>query len=354
MKKILLISISKHYVFHQFFFNLIKYFKYSKYDFYVITNRINSRFDYSPSNIHSIDFDSQKGIIKRLNLILKEINAIKPDLIWFVNVNYINLFISIILRFKYQIANSIHDLKPHKGDNKSIFIILYNFLIIIFSQFIVVHSKKAKSDLLKITKNHSKVFYIPFFIEFKSFQKINNTKTCLFFGRITKYKGISNLVKLIRNNNDINFIIAGKPDKYSAKILKRLVKYSNLKIFDQTLTESEKEYFFKNSELTILPYIDASQSGVIIDSYNFSRPIISFDVGYLKEQIVNNKTGFLIEKSNIIQFSEVLRNFISLPLSKKQKIANNSYSFGFETYSFQNSTPILIDFFDEIFKVIFK
>lgn len=53
--------------------------------------------------------------------------------------------------------------------------------------------------------------------------------------------------------------------------------------------------YFHGSDWSILPYTSATQSGVIVDSYRLSRPVIAFNVGAISEQIEGGVTGFLIE-----------------------------------------------------------
>lgn len=60
---------------------------------------------------------------------------------------------------------------------------------------------------------------------------------------------------------------------------------------------------FKCADWVVLPYSNATQSGVITDACRYARPVISFNVGAIKEQIEDGKTGFLIKAGDIDGFA---------------------------------------------------
>lgn len=60
---------------------------------------------------------------------------------------------------------------------------------------------------------------------------------------------------------------------------------------DYYVSDEEMKNYFVNCDWVILPYNSASQSGVIIDAYKYSRPVISFEVGAIVEQIIDGKSG---------------------------------------------------------------
>ena len=54
----------------------------------------------------------------------------------------------------------------------------------------------------------------------------------------------------------------------------------------------------KDCDAVICPYTDATQSGVIMTSYAFDKPVIATKVGGLPEMLNDGKTGYLIEPRN--------------------------------------------------------
>lgn len=105
-------------------------------------------------------------------------------------------------------------------------------------------------------------------------------------------------------------------------------------------------YFFK-ADWIILPYESATQSGVIMDAYKHSRPVISFDVGAISEQVIDGNTGFLVEEGNIDMFVSKLRFAISLDNTTYSEMTLNAFNFGRDNYSAESAktsfTEILKD-----------
>ena len=61
------------------------------------------------------------------------------------------------------------------------------------------------------------------------------------------------------------------------------------------LTNENVKYFYCASDLVVLPYTSATQSGIIPIAYHFNKPVVSSNVGGLPENIQNNKTGIICE-----------------------------------------------------------
>jgi glycosyltransferase involved in cell wall biosynthesis len=46
--------------------------------------------------------------------------------------------------------------------------------------------------------------------------------------------------------------------------------------------------------VVVLPYVSATQSGIVQIAYQFDKPVIATDVGGLAEVVLNEKTGFIV------------------------------------------------------------
>ena len=182
---------------------------------------------------------------------------------------------------------------------------------------VFVHTEKMSNELREVfgvTKK--KVSVIPFGIN-KTVRETNLTsedakrklgihtkdKTLLFFGQIAPYKGLSYLVsalsQLEKSNEGYRLIIAGKP-KWSGAYwveVKNLITSSGIgnRILERIehIPDEETEVYFKAADLLVLPYTDIFQSGVLFLGYNFGLPAVATDVGSLRDDIVEGKTGFV-------------------------------------------------------------
>ncbi|MGA8069706.1 MAG: glycosyltransferase family 4 protein, partial [Terriglobales bacterium] len=129
-------------------------------------------------------------------------------------------------------------------------------------------------------------------------------KTILFFGNIGPYKGVDSLVtafqKVAATNPEYRLIIAGKPRGGCEQYLKEIQDTigrdgSRARVLQKIgyVPDEDTELYFKAADVLVLPYTEVSQSGVLFLGYSFGLPVIATDVGALRDEIVEGRTGFL-------------------------------------------------------------
>ncbi len=164
------------------------------------------------------------------------------------------------------------------------------------------------------------------------------TKFCLFFGYVRKYKGLDILFdafKLaIKNEPKLKLLVAGEfydnPEPYVDQI-KKLNIESDVKLFNQFIPNEEVQKYYMASDLVVLPYRSATQSGILNVAYGFNKPVLVTNVGGLSEFVVNEKTGLIVPPESpeeiakgINKFFE-LRNYIDFEGSIKALVKNNEF-----------------------------
>lgn len=70
------------------------------------------------------------------------------------------------------------------------------------------------------------------------------------------------------------------------------------------ISNDDVKKYFTEIDVSIIPYIEATQSGVVPLSYSFAKPVIVSDVGTLSEQVYEGETGFVIEPGNPVVLAE--------------------------------------------------
>lgn len=141
-------------------------------------------------------------------------------------------------------------------------------------------------------------------------------KNILFFGLIREYKGLDILLKAFEDlPEDYQLIIAGEPygsfDRY-ARIMDSFPESVRRRIFMELkyIKDSEVSDYFSASDLAVLPYRSATQSGISSVAYHFEIPMIVTDVGGLKETIGDRGTGIVAENATPESIrKEILRYF---------------------------------------------
>lgn len=124
----------------------------------------------------------------------------------------------------------------------------------------------------------------------------------LFFGYVRKYKGLDILIKafpsIISEYPDARLLIVGEfyddPKPYLEQI-KTLKIADKVKLINQFVPNEEVAKYYQVSDVVILPYRSATQSGILNVAYGFYKPVIVTDVGGLAEFVDEGKTGYVIE-----------------------------------------------------------
>lgn len=185
---------------------------------------------------------------------------------------------------------------------------------------IFVHTERMKSELLAdFGVPETKISIIPFGINNtapnssmttidakRTLGLRSNNKVMLCFGQIAPYKGLEYLVdafsELAKRDETYRLIIAGKvkpgQTEYWNKIRRKIddsVFQDQIIVRIQHIPDEEVELYFKAADVLIVSYLHIFQSGVPFLGYSFGLPVIATDVGSLREDIVEGKTGFVCQ-----------------------------------------------------------
>ena len=144
----------------------------------------------------------------------------------------------------------------------------------------------------------------------KEFLSINSKEVILFFGLIRPYKGLMKLIEAFpiikQERKDIKLLIVGECygdiNEYTDRI-KELNIEEDVMLVNEFVANEDIEPYFVASDAVVLPYESATQSGIVMTAYAFRKPVVVTNVGGIKEQVLQEKTGFVIEdnsKENIL------------------------------------------------------
>lgn len=103
-------------------------------------------------------------------------------------------------------------------------------------------------------------------------------KVILYFGQIRPYKGIDSLIKVFKQikNDDTLLLICGSPSKEHRSFIDDLMKANSTNIiFDLKFIPNDQiEVYLNASDLVVLPYKQILNSGTILLSLSFNRPVL--------------------------------------------------------------------------------
>ena len=83
------------------------------------------------------------------------------------------------------------------------------------------------------------------------------------------------------------------------------------------MPDAETEIYFKAADVLALPYTHIYQSGVLFLGYNFGLPVIASNVGTLKEDIVEGRTGLVCQPENAKDLALCITNYFSGPIFRE-------------------------------------
>lgn len=224
-----------------------------------------------------------------------------------------------------------HDPVAHSGANKFLSYLIekstkgYDDVIVMTKKFIPIVEQKYKYNINNIHyMRHGKYGY----------QKANIIKNesdkirFLFFGSIHKYKGIGILLQAYKivceQTHKVSLTIAGKGDlePFKDDLNKVEVEVINRFIADEEIGA----IFSVPNTVIVLPYLDATQSGIIPVAMEYEVPIIASDTGGLKEQLFDGKLGVFFKTKDYNDLATKMLYFVNdSNLLKEQKAMNNKY-----------------------------
>lgn len=173
----------------------------------------------------------------------------------------------------------------------------------------------------------------------------HDKKLLLFFGFIRKYKGFDVLIEaLALLPSDYHLLAAGECygsfEPYD-KLISQYDLEQRVHYFGDYLPDDKIAPYFSASDVCILPYRSATQSGITGIAYHFGLPVISTDVGGLKEVIEPFRTGIVIEKAEPHLLASAIEDYFSGTIADEFRSNVGKFS---EKYTWLSLADVIIEF----------
>ncbi len=119
----------------------------------------------------------------------------------------------------------------------------------------------------------------------------------LFFGRVFPYKGLAHLIaaepKIAAAVPGLLTIIAGRGEDM-AGYRAAMGDPSRFDVRDRRVPDEEVAQLFAQADLLVLPYVEASQSGVLAVAAAFGLPVVATDVGEIGPLVRQTGMGLVV------------------------------------------------------------
>ncbi len=226
----------------------------------------------------------------------KEVSAFSPDVVHLQEsvLDDIRLMVVAGVR-RRRYAVTFHDPTPHPGDPIPGFRRRHGERALLARAGVIfVHSEVDRIELGRAFDTRAPVEVVPHGTGQPDITPVPEAPVMLFFGRLVAYKGLGVLLdalpQLWSTVPDARLIVAGAGELPAH----RLLNDPRVDLRHGHVREEEVPGLFKQARCVVLPYLQASQSGVGSQAKVYGRPMVVTAAGGLPE-LVADGSGRIVE-----------------------------------------------------------
>jgi glycosyltransferase involved in cell wall biosynthesis len=256
-----------------------------------------------------------------LHQLTRLIRSERPNLIHLLSNSTLWLNLAAPFWRPIPLMTTVHDVDLHPGDSDTRMLPGWApELMVRQSGHVVVHGEGLKKMVLdRYSKSADRVHVLSHpaihrYAELARRQKMarrpaDGTVRVLLFGRIFAYKGLEHLVRaeaMLKDIPHLRITVAGRGD--DPWVFQPLMGEANrYDIRNHFIEDSEVAQLFLDADIVVLPYTEASQSGVLNLAAAFGKPVIVTDVGELRATVQPNGLGVVVPPGDAEQLARAIR-----------------------------------------------
>ena len=266
--------------------------------------------------------------VKMVSSLVRQIKAFDPDVIhlqlghlWF------NL-LALPLLSQYPLVLTVHDSLIHVGDAVSGKTPQWVYDRACYrARGRIVHAPQVKELLVqRLGIPSGTVHVVPHVIVGDISQvveeKVQSEEThILFFGRIWEYKGLEYLIRaeplITSRAPQAKIVIAGQGEDFD-RYRRMMVHPERFIVSNEYVSDERRAELFCQAGVVVLPYIEASQSGIIPMAYRCGKPVVATTVGGLPAMVDHGRTGYLVPARDVDALAEAIVNLIQNEEMRRQ------------------------------------
>lgn len=212
---------------------------------------------------------------------------------------------------------------------------------------IIAVSKSTKQEIIHLGFSEKNLMIINPGITTNNFSKTKKTKdpTFIYLGRLQRYKNIDILItafaKIVSQYPTAKLLIAGTGESIDniKTIIQQLKLEKHVSLLGR-VSEQEKVNLFGSSWMAIQPSQIEGWGITVIEANACGTPVIASNVNGLKDSIISNKTGLLVDVKN---FDQLAAAMIKLTKNKnlREKLSAEAYHWA-QTFNWDNSAAMFM------------
>jgi glycosyltransferase involved in cell wall biosynthesis len=145
---------------------------------------------------------------------------------------------------------------------------------------------------------------------------VNEDDTILFFGRIWEYKGLEYLIRaqphISKRFPDVRVVIGGRGEDF-ARYRQLMVDPNKFVVHNRWISDEERAQLFAAASVVVLPYVEATQSGVVPLAYAHGKPVVATRTGGLPDCVDHEQTGLLVPPRDEVALAEAVTRLLADP-----------------------------------------
>lgn len=257
--------------------------------------------------------------------IVRTANRFRPDVIHCQDAQRDYLALAVKFLRKTPLVVTIHDHKPHSGhdSNTRPRMERYRRWLHRRADALIVHGDRIRAEAEVLFPAHrGRVFSVPHGILGQGSADTRfaldpaEPVRLLFFGRIETYKGLGHLLDAIAivraRHHRVTLTIAGTGHDL-ARHRQRIASDPGCTLIERFIPADQIAPLFAATQIVVMPYEDATQSGVAALAARFGRPVVATDVGSVGELVRNGENGLLVPPRDPAAFATAIERLIVEP-----------------------------------------
>ncbi|MFK5982674.1 MAG: glycosyltransferase family 4 protein [Flavobacteriaceae bacterium] len=216
------------------------------------------------------------------------------------------------------------------------------------------------ANVIKSFNNFTKLHHFFYPVSLPPKGVVNNGKTqydFVFFARITKDKGIEDLIIALANvksiKPDVKLAVLGKTSVTYMGFLKQLAIDNgvdkNIEWLGFLPTQAEVHDIVSKSKITVLPTYNDIISGTIIESMFIKTPVIAYGVGGIPDLNNEEEVIKVIEKGNVKMLANKMKELL-LNEKKQMQLADKAYQKAIQLFDNKKVYSNMMSIYKKIIK----
>ncbi|MFN3524854.1 MAG: glycosyltransferase family 4 protein [Paracoccus sp. (in: a-proteobacteria)] len=265
-------------------------------------------------------------------------HRVRPDVIHVLSNTTLWLnAIAPVLRSYAPLVTTVHDVLAHPGDRDTRRLPDWSArLMARQSDHLVVHGLAIRqAAAARLGKPMSRIHVVPHpaitrYADLARTHALVRTAgpaglRVLMFGRLFAYKGVDDLIRAEAILGDrlagLSLTIAGRGDDPS-RLEALMGQPQRYDIRLGHIADRDVAQLFLDTDIVVLPYVEASQSGVLMIAATFGKPVIVTDVGELGTTVRQCGAGLVVPPRNPPALAQAMLVLGNDPVLREQLAAH--------------------------------